>query len=276
MTRGEGDGYNHGSMTDFPLWALGLGAGLIASAVCLILSLRMQSYANRIRVSAYEIERRVRTLTTFALAGLLLAAASFALGLPLSSSSLPSFGLPVDLTERDSLVNVTNTPSFEIPTDAARVAQVTGEPEIMQDELIPAVPLTNTNGADDMPEPTPQIPLPTESLLPTETPADTPTATPTPTNTPTPTPTPTNTPTNTPTPTPTPTPITADTALVNTNGSTLWLRDTPGGQNIALMQDRDLIILEAGNANYAGLVWKEIRTLDGVAGWVERRFLQFE
>ncbi|KAA3663809.1 MAG: hypothetical protein DWQ04_08945 [Chloroflexi bacterium] len=102
-------------------------------------------------------------------------------------------------------------------------------------------------------------PLPTSTLPPTETPRATSTSTPTPTMTPT--------------PTLTPTPIVGETAVINTGGSTLWVRRTPGGQSLSLVRNNDLVILSSGHANQGGILWREIRTVDGVLGWVQEEFL---
>jgi hypothetical protein len=36
------------------------------------------------------------------------------------------------------------------------------------------------------------------------------------------------------------------------------------------------VILLAGHANYAGIVWQQVSTLDGIEGWVQSGFLDFE
>ena len=87
---------------------------------------------------------------------------------------------------------------------------------------------------------------------------------------------PTPSPTLTPTPTWTPTPITGPTAEVNTDGSNLFVRRYPGGtQNLAILNDGDTVLLLPGRANQGGILWQEIRTLDGIEGWVQYQFLTF-
>ena len=78
-------------------------------------------------------------------------------------------------------------------------------------------------------------------------PSATPTASSVPTETATPTPSPS--PTQSPTPTLTPTPITGATATISTNGSTLWVRRTPGGTPLVIVTDGELVILLPGHAN---------------------------
>lgn len=108
------------------------------------------------------------------------------------------------------------------------------------------------------------------------------TATPTsepPSPTPTPTAIATATPTESPSPTPTelpaatPTPIDEPTAVIGVGTSTLWVRRTPGGQNLSLLRSGDTVILLGGHANYGGLRWQQVSTLDGVVGWVQEGYL---
>ncbi len=97
------------------------------------------------------------------------------------------------------------------------------------------------------------------------------TETPTPTSTPTQTPT--STPTVTPTPTLTPTPIEGETAVVDLGGGTIWLRSTPDGQNMLIINSGDLVILRESYANRAGRMWREVSTLTGDTGWLPVEFL---
>ena len=106
-----------------------------------------------------------------------------------------------------------------------------------------------------------------------------------PTNTPSPTETPvipsTSTPTSIPTGTPTPTleptqtvvPPLGETAVIQTGGNTLWVRQTPGGRILNLLNDGDTVVLSDGIANWNGEVWQEIRTLSGALGWVQFEFI---
>jgi hypothetical protein len=115
-----------------------------------------------------------------------------------------------------------------------------------------------------------------ETSTPTPEPATlTPTALPSATMTTAPTETPTASPTVEPTATPSPTPIDEPTAVIGAGTSTLWIRRTPGGQNLALLNRGDRVILLGGHANYGGRLWREVRTLDGVIGWVQEEYLEF-
>jgi hypothetical protein len=74
---------------------------------------------------------------------------------------------------------------------------------------------------------------------------------------------------------PTPTPIEAETAVIDTQGSTLWVRRTPGGQQLVIVADQDVVILSTGHAHQGGLLWQEIVTVSGVKGWVQNEFLDY-
>jgi hypothetical protein len=113
---------------------------------------------------------------------------------------------------------------------------------------------------------TPEPDTSTPTALPSATSATTTTA---------PTETPIASPTVEPTATPSPTPIDEPTAVIGAGTSTLWIRRTPGGQNLALLSRGDRVILLAGHANYGGRLWQEVRTLDGVLGWVQEEYLEF-
>lgn len=119
------------------------------------------------------------------------------------------------------------------------------------------------NVTNEPPAPTAEPPTPT----PTETPS------PTSTDTPSPTPAPTEEPTSTPTPTPSPMPPDQPTANIGVGTSTLWVRRTPGGQNLSLLRSGDTVLLLSGHANYNGLLWRQVSTLDGVVGWVQTAYL---
>ena len=95
----------------------------------------------------------------------------------------------------------------------------------------------------------------------------------TPTATPSPTQTPTVTPTVTPTPTLTPTPIEGETAVVDLGGGTIWLRSTPDGQEILIINSGDIVILRDSYANRTGHFWQEVSTVNGDVGWLPVEFL---
>jgi len=223
----------------------------------------------------------VRSLTGYAFALVLLLIGFFVAGVPLGNSTEPGTTANVSPTPASQFDNVVILPSPTLETTGteevtpAPLTPVTGAfggPPPVQATLT----VTNTgetgNAAatsattDDTSSPTPR---------PTNAPTGTPTQTPTPTPSRTPTPTPS--PTLTPTLTWTPTPISGPTALVDTDGSSLFIRRYPGGsQTIGLVDNGDIVLLLPGRANQGGLLWQEISTVDGLEGWVQYEFLAFE
>jgi hypothetical protein len=67
--------------------------------------------------------------------------------------------------------------------------------------------------------------------------------------------------------------VVGETATVNTNGSTLWVRRAPGGAELVIVRDGDLVLLLPGRANQGGILWQEVQTLAGFSGWVQLEFL---
>ena len=63
------------------------------------------------------------------------------------------------------------------------------------------------------------------------------------------------------------------TAEVGTSGSTLWLKRSPGGQNLVLVRDGELVLIRAGRANQGGLLWRQVATVTGEEGWLQEEFL---
>jgi hypothetical protein len=128
-------------------------------------------------------------------------------------------------------------------------------------------PLTNTNQLEADDASTPDLDAtPTATPVPTETPTTTPTNTPTSTAS--------ATPTDTPTPTVTPTPIQGETAVITTQGNPISVRRSPGGQQVLFqLQNGTMVILQNGRANQGGELWREVRTVEGVLGWVPESFL---
>ncbi len=104
-----------------------------------------------------------------------------------------------------------------------------------------------------------------------------PTATPTlstipPTATPTATPDPNE-------PTVTPTPLICRAIVQGTGGSGLNLRSEPGGTEVELLQEQDIVNLIAGSApvQSGGTTWVHVRTaITRTEGWVARDFLLIE
>jgi hypothetical protein len=74
----------------------------------------------------------------------------------------------------------------------------------------------------------------------------------------------------------TPTPITGATAQIDSSGSNVWVYRSPGGQQLLLVADGDIVILLAGHANQGGVLWQEIQTVNGQVGWIEEIYLAFD
>lgn len=248
----------------------GLGALIAIALAYMAQSPRLMA---RLGLAGARLDLRVREFTGYALALLLLAFGFFLAGVPLDTAVTAAVVTPT-VTE----------------TSAAAVAAATGGAAGGEESTPPtptftsAAPQTPASGAFGGPPPgaeseeTPQeetAPLSTpETPAAGETPAaPVPTTTATATTTPSPTSTPTNTPTVTPTPTLTPTPIEGETAVIQTGGSTLWVRRSPGGQQLSLVRNGDVVVLQSGHAHQGGILWQEVRTVDGVLGWVQEEFL---
>jgi hypothetical protein len=43
-----------------------------------------------------------------------------------------------------------------------------------------------------------------------------------------------------------------------------------------LVHDGDLVFILNGHANQGGIIWSEIRTLEGFVGWLQEEFLLLE
>jgi hypothetical protein len=71
----------------------------------------------------------------------------------------------------------------------------------------------------------------------------------------------------------TPTPIQGETAIVDAAASTLWLRRTPGGNLVVQVDNGVTVLVLPRRASYAGEIWQEISTLDGITGWVRADLL---
>ena len=265
-----------------------MGISIVAALAALAYSLYIQSPSRQVafQVEPYRLASRIRAATTMAFALLLLTFGFYVAGVPLdeaadgaadSAESQPLSDQAVEAIVNATLTamppsgdssglavaSFTQTPAsgaFGAPLDEDATAEAVAAADVDVEEVIESV----VDSAESEAEPT---------ATPTPEPSATATNTPTPTATPTQTPTPL--PTATPTPTLTPTPISDDTARVSTGGSTLWVKRSPGGQNLVILRDGDIVILQPGNANQSGLLWKEIRTVDGVNGWVQAQFLDF-
>lgn len=261
----------------FPDWTLwGMGISAVTALVSLALALLGQSpqLLRQSGLGGARLDLRVRTLTAVAFACLLLAFGFFVAGVPIGDQTLATATIQADATSP----TVVPTTSREFSDDAI------GDEA---DTLLTITPATPATGAFDGPpvrtseaqqEPTeeggePLIPEEEEDPLPKDTVPGPPSTAVTPTSSPVASSTPTASPTITPTPSLTPTPILGDTIQVETSGSTVWLRRSPGGQNLVLVQDGDFVIILSGHANQGGILWRELLTLNGETGWLQQEFL---
>jgi hypothetical protein len=236
----------------------------------------------RLGLSGSRLDLRARTFTGYALALLLLAFGFFIAGVPLGERTavpeVAAAATPIrDTNESGAMIGVA-TPT----ATADEVRQIAEAQEAADEEQ-------SSTGSFGGPPPSAQtataqalvdlgLDPTTEALALTETAIARPTDTPTPTETATATPTPTSSPTVTPTPTPTvtPTPIFEETAVINTGTSTLWVKRTPGGRDIAIVRGGEVVVLLPGHANVGGVFWREVGTVDGTIGWVQDSYLDLE
>lgn len=264
-----------------------MGASALAALLATVLAYIGQSprFVKRVGLDIYRLDLRVRGFTGFSLAMMLLALGFFLAGVPLSSTQV------TNPDEGDVAIAITAVPSADvmlddldlIPTATAFVEEqgseesstpvsgaFGGPPPGRETPITNTLPISTTIPTPVIEEPATATPTENPNT-PTNTPTPDPSATPTPSETPTQTPTPTATST----PTLTPTPIVGDTAIVSSDGSTVWVRRSPGGQQLTLVNDGDTVILLDGNANQGGILWQEIMTVDGLAGWMEAQFIDY-
>ena len=248
-----------------------MGLTALGTLIMIVLSLLAQSPQLLLRLGLHgRLEAQARLFTGYALALLLLMFGFFLAGVPLgasvetivvTSTLLPDGPVSVTITNTvvaDALV----TPSIR-PTSLTPESGAFGGPPEEEAENTPTVAVTEA--FDPTTTATSSVTL---VPLATETDTATATATATATNSPTPT--------TTPTPTVTPTPIVGETAVVNTSGSTLWVYRSPGGQQLVVVRDQDIVILLPGHALRNGLVYRQVSTVEGIVGWVEEEFLSIE
>ncbi len=79
-------------------------------------------------------------------------------------------------------------------------------------------------------------------------------------------------------PTATPTPIIIRGFVTGTGGNGLYLRTTPGGEQITILQEDEFVtVLEGeGRVEQNGVSWVKVRTFLGDEGWVAADFLELE
>ncbi len=261
----------------FPTWTLiGMGVCGFGALLAVTFSYLAQSPLSlkRIGLAGYRLDLRVREFTGVALALLLLAFGFFLAGVPLGGENATAVSNAVvtatpeqvsDFVEETAVSSTVDlsengTSVSGTPTSASSASGAFGGPPPSDSE-------TETPVADDLADADQEIEVATGTKTPIPNNTSSPTATPLPTGTPT------AIPTITPFPTLTPTPIDGETAVVNTGGSTLWVRRSPGGQTLTLLRDGDIVILSARHGNQGGIAWREIRTVNNILGWIQEEFL---
>lgn len=290
----------------FPTWTLvGMGLTVAGALVALLLAYLAQSprLLKRLGLAGYRLDLRARTFTGYALALLLLSLGFFLAGVPLGDAAAVAVVEANSTSETAAPAGTdvagTVVPQGETMTEVAATASIT--PTIGAADAVAATPGADSGGggatgafgsappdaaaesaADAGADAAPAgagAAVAETPLAPAEAPAENapgaaataptepPTATPSPTVTPSPTTT------ATPTPTPTPTAVVGETAVINVGSSTLWLKRTPGGQDLSVVRGGDLVLLLPGHANMGGSIWQEVATLDGTIGWVEEAYL---
>ncbi|MBE2223328.1 MAG: hypothetical protein IAF02_17445 [Anaerolineae bacterium] len=209
-----------------------------------------------------RLDLRARMLTGYGFACILLGFGFFLAGVPLdgmqfveTETAVTSFTATPDETEIAVIGGALTTAT---PTIVSELREKSGTPASGAFVGLPAEEETPAGEVVEGEETAVASPTPiTETPTPSSTPTQTPTATPT----------------ITPTPTLTPTPIVGETAVVNLGGGTIWLRSTPDGQNMLIINSGDVVILREGYANRAGRMWREVSTVTGDTGWLPVEFL---
>lgn len=261
----------------FPEWTLwGMGLAAAGALIAITLSWLGQSpqMARRLGLSGARLDLRVRAFTGYGLALLLLAIAFFLAGVPIGTPSESETLTQQDVAPVTDTDSTGNTIGSEMLTSEAEATPATPETGAFSGPP-PSDSSTGSQAASPAAGATAPI---TRGAPPVENTESSPTAEalsgqPSPSATSRPTETPTPAPTETSFPTLTPTTIAGETAVVSTNGSTLWLKRSPGGQNLVLVRDEDLVLLRASRANQGGILWREVATLSGVIGWLQDEFL---
>lgn len=237
----------------------------------LALAAQSPKFLVRTGLAGARLDLRARMFTGYGFACMLLGLGFFLAGVPLDGTRL---------TGEETAV-LSPTPPVDQTTIAVVGGAVITPSPTVQDFRPNNNSLTPASGAFVGLPPEDETPAAEGTTEGVEEGAATAAATPTPitetpTFTPSPTQTPTSTPTVTPTPTLTPTPIEGETAVVDVGGGTVWLRSTPDGQNILIINHGDVVILRASHANRAGRLWREISTVNGDVGWLPAEFLRTE
>jgi len=243
----------------------------------------------RLGLAGQRLDLRVKLFTGYALASLILMLGFFLAGVPIDNGRATAVSTPTTQTANLQSTSDTTGAMGQLPPTAVVSDNGQSTAAGAPDENITQTPSSGAFGGPPLgnsdevapeevtPSATPQQagPSPTPGDDNAETAVPTSAASNAGTATATPSPTATNTPlpTATPTPTITPTPIEGITGTINTNGSTLWVRRSPGGQQLVIVQDNEVVLLENGRANQGGILWREIRTVKDVLGWIQAEFL---
>lgn len=76
-------------------------------------------------------------------------------------------------------------------------------------------------------------------------------------------------------PTATPTRPICRAVVEGTFGNGLTLRDQPGGKQVAILAEADLVtVIDQGPTEANGIAWRQVRSLFGDEGWVADQFLK--
>ena len=254
----------------------GLGALLM---IGLALLAQSPTTLARMRLLSARLDLRARTFTGYGFALLLLAFGFFFAGVPIEPMAETAVSTtPVALATTLASPAGTNEITA-VFTDTLTVDNATPRPTISSASSGSFGAPPSDTAEETVPTAAAVLPDASATIAPTTAATNTPPATNTPTATPshTPTSTASPTPTNTPTPTVTPTPIEGETALISTQGNPISVRRAPGSQQIlAQLQNGTVVVVQNGRANQGGLLWREVRTVEGVLGWVPEEFLSFD
>ena len=266
-----------------------MGLSILGALLALSFALLGQSpgLVQKLGLGGARLDLKVRTFTSYAFALLLLSIGFFLAGFPVETNENDGEGTSEIASAGDGTLTASvqgsTASSTEVLADAFQTPEEEGSD--MQEPVIDEDATPATGSFDGPPPVSPDLsPESGVSLDEGDTAAsgevdEEDAAQPGSTSTPRPSPTPTTqaspTPTATPRPTITPTPITGETALVSSGGSTIWIVRSPGGQNVTLVRDGDTLLLLPGHANEAGLLWREVRTVNGVLGWIQEIFLEY-
>ncbi|MGH2537577.1 MAG: hypothetical protein ACRDHL_09310 [Candidatus Promineifilaceae bacterium] len=251
----------------FPAWTLwGMGLASVGALFFLLLALIAQSPGLARRVGLRYLVRRGRAMSGYAFACLLLVLGFFLAGVPVGRQPAVAGSGPTP--QPSSSREATDVPTPE-ETEAPGRPPATpatgafGGPPAPDAVLTASGPLAGTGSATA--EGGPAGTATDEPAPPTQTRTPAPSSTPSPTDTPTPT--------ATPLPSITPTSVSGETAVVSVAAGAAWIKRAPGGENLVLLQNGATVLLLPGHASYAGDLWREVSSLEGISGWMRADYL---